>query len=453
MSKSADSLSRELARFVVNTRWTDLDRDTVMMAKASFLDWLGSCIAGAGQPAGMMLKELADDLGGRPQATVIADGSRNSVTNAALVNGGCSHIVELDDVHKASIFHPAAPIIPAALAMAEMVGADGRDVLLAMVMGYEVGIRIGEAVTPAHYQYWHTTATVGHYGAAAAAGKILGLTEDEMVHALGTAGTMASGLWEFLADGAMSKHLHPGKAAAGGVTAAMLAKKGFTGASRILEGDRGFFKAAAGQYDAGKVTAGLGQGYKINENCFKIHASCRHTHHAMDLILDLVRENDIQPAEIKGIRVGTYQIALNITGNHSPHTLYAAKFSLPFCVALSAVYRKAGLHQFSPEALGDQRVLDLMGKVELAVDQDLEARYPEQWPARVTIVTDRGNFSGETSYPKGDPENPVSVADLEQKFLELAEPFVGSRARQMADGVMALDGDGSLDRLIHNFTS
>ncbi|KKM09168.1 2-methylcitrate dehydratase [Clostridiales bacterium PH28_bin88] len=435
------TLTGKVAEYVVSTGYDLLEAPVVEMAKDSFMDWLGSALAGSSQPAGMIMLGVAEELGGNPQATLVPTGRKTSATNAALVNGGISHIVELDDVHKASILHPGAPVIPAALAAAELVGAGGKDLLLAIVLGYDVAIRIGEAVTPAHYYYWHTTATCGTFGAAAAAGKLLGLGEGAMVHALGSAGTQAAGLWEFLADGAMSKHLHPGKSAMNGLLSALLARKGFTGASRILEGERGFFKATAAAYDEGKVTRDLGERFKVMENCFKIHASCRHTHHAIDVVLELVGRNDLRFSQIESIRVGTYQIALNIAGNHQPGTVYAAKFSLPFCVSLAAKHQKAGLYQFTEEALHDPEIRGLMSRVELSVDPELEARYPDQWPARVDIRTRDGKtYSAETAYPKGDPENPVSHAELQEKFRELASPRLGvSRVAGLLDVMERLE--------------
>src|SRR5690606_29784581 len=222
------------------------------------------------------------EMGGAEQAHLVT-GGQSSVLNAALVNGAASHVVELDDIHKGSIIHAATVVIPAALAVAEWKGLSGKELIAAVVAGYEVCYRIGEAVSPSHYYYWHNTATCGTFGAAIAAAKLLGLTTEQTIAALGNAGTQAAGLWEFIEDGAMTKQLHTGKAAMNGLLAALLAQKGFTGPQKILEGNRGFFKAMSEEYDASRVTEGLGNEFKIMENSFKIHASCRHTHHAVDL--------------------------------------------------------------------------------------------------------------------------------------------------------------------------
>src|SRR5580700_4238753 len=204
-----------------------------------------------------MVRGVVDGFGCSDQATIY-NGGRSSAAGAALANGVASHILEFDDVHKGSTLHAAAPVIPAALAVAEREHADGRAFMLAVALGYEAALRIGEAVNPSHYRYWHPTGTAATFGAAVAAGSLMKLSPPQMVDALGSAGTQAAGLWEFNADGAMSKHLHPGKAAFNGILAADLARIGFTGASRVLEGERGFFRAMSASHDATRITSGLG---------------------------------------------------------------------------------------------------------------------------------------------------------------------------------------------------
>ncbi len=415
------TISRQLSQFILNVKFDDLPATVVQAAKDAFLDWLGSAAAGADKEPAQIMLSIINELGGNAQSTLISTGEKTSGIMAALLNGTISHIVELDDVHKASILHAGSAVIPAALAAAEMIGADGKSLIEGIVVGYETAIRIGEAVTPAHYYYWHTTGTVGTFGAAAAAGKILGLTEEQMVHALGTAGTQAAGLWEFLADGAMSKHMHPGKSCMNGLLAAMLAEKGFTGASAILEGEKGFIRATAQEFDLAKITTGLGEGFKIVENSIKIHASCRHTHHAIDIVLDLVQKHNLTPEQIAKIVVKTYPIAIDLTGNHHPDSLYAAKFSLPFCTAMAINAKKAGINEFNPTNLKDPVIRDLMSKVTLIEDPEVSALYPEKWPAIVQITEKNGRvLTGRTDYPQGDPENPVTQQQLQQKFRQLA---------------------------------
>src|SRR5579871_2450180 len=236
------AVTRQLAEALSAARYEDLSPATLEDTRRSILDWLGSALAGAVEPPARMAQRVVALLGSSSEATVLAAG-RSSAAGAALANGVASHILELDDIHKGSTIHAAAPVISAALAVAEREHADGKAFLLAVAVGYEAALRIGEAVNPSHYRFWHPTGTVATFGAAAAAGSLLKLDAAQMLDALGSAGTQAAGLWEFNADGAMSKHLHPGKAAFNGILSADLAREGFTGAKRILEGERGFFRA------------------------------------------------------------------------------------------------------------------------------------------------------------------------------------------------------------------
>jgi len=415
-------LSYKIADFIQTLRFDELPPQTIRMTRLAFLDWLGSVLRGGAEEPARMAQSVLQTQGGLPQATILPSGEKTSALNAALANGIGSHIVELDDVHRGAILHAGAVVIPAALATAEMVHAGGSKLIEAIVAGYETAIRLGEAVTPSHYYFWHTTGTCGTFGACAAAGKLLGLDRDRMVWAIGSAGTQAAGLWEFISDGAMSKHLHAGKAAYNGLLAALLAKEGFTGARAIIDGERGFCRAMAPAFDLSKITDGLGNTpYKIEENSFKFHASCRHTHPAIDLMLDLAARNNIRADEVTCLIVKTYRTALDITSNPQPHSAFAAKFSLPFCAALALVRGSCGLEDFSEECLGDSEIRRLAGRVRLEVDDECESLHPAQWGARVEIVTGTGKcYSARTDFPRGDPENPLDDEKLISKFCRLA---------------------------------
>jgi 2-methylcitrate dehydratase PrpD len=347
-----------------------------------------------------------------------------------------SHILELDDIHKTSTVHGAAPIVSAALAAAEREHASGERFLTAVAVGYEGAFRIGEAVNPSHYRFWHPTGTVATFGAAAAAGSILGLTADQMLNALGTAGTQAAGLWEFNADGAMSKHLHPGKAAMNGVIAADLARAGFTGASRILEGERGFIRAMSETADLSRVTAGLPSIRKIQENGYKLHACCGHTHSAIDLAIALRERAGLSEADahrrIESIEVDTYGPGYEIVKQSHPRTPYQAKFSMAYCVAVALLEGEAGLEQFTGDRFGTEGVrlaalASLLEGTHVTVADDLTAKYPAAWPARVAVtLRDGTRLCDASDYPRGNPENPVDRRELEAKFMALVSSRFGS---------------------------
>lgn len=416
------SLTERLADLLVALQPTDFPPSVIEAAKYHILDWLGSAIAGTATEPGRIMMDYAASQIGRG-ATVIGLDEQRNADLAALINGSLSHMVEMDDLDRASVVHPAAPIIPAALAVAEREQRSGLAFIIAVILGYEVGIRIGEAVGKSHYRFWHNTATCGVFGAAAAAGWLLALSREQMVSALGNAGTQASGLWEFIADGAMSKHLHAGRAASSGVLAADLAKRGLTGARRILEGGRGFFAATSKDANPDAVIDGLTNDLtecKITGVSIKPHASCRHTHAAIDAALALRTASGFRVSEIGSVRIETYQAAFDLTSNPNPTRPYDAKFSLQYCVASALSRGHVNLQDFTSEAITDQGIRQLMATTTVDFASELEDRYPQQWPARVAVIlTDGCVLPLTVDHPKGDPENPLTRAQVQDKFNQL----------------------------------
>lgn len=442
-----EPVTQLLAQALSSLRPGDLPPAAADATRRTVLDWLGSALAGSIEPPARMAQTVAAAFGASGEATIFSAG-RGSAAAAAFANGVASHILELDDVHKGSTLHGAAPIIPAALAIAEREHADGPAFLLAVAVGYEAALRVGEAVNPSHYRFWHPTGTAATFGAAAAAASLLHLDAARTRDALGSAGTQAAGLWEFNADGSMSKHLHPGKAAMNGILAADLARAGFTGASRILEGDRGFFRAMSRRYDAARVTGGLGAHWKITENCFKLHACCGHTHTAIDAALAL---RSWVPA--RAVHIELYGPGYEIVKEPNPRTPYQAKFSVAYAVAAALVEGSVGLAQFAPERFGPEGVRDpaiaaLLACTRVTVADDLTAKYPAAWPARVTITRENGESrSGAADYPRGNPENPVSTEELRDKFRGLAAPRFGdSAACRALLAVETLDSQADMAR-------
>lgn len=444
-----EASSRIFADFLAGTGFVDLPARAVADAKLAILDWFGSALAGALEPPARIAREVVAGFGDSEEATLLPAG-RSSAAGAALANGVASHILELDDVHKGSTLHGGAPIIPAALAVAEREQADGRAFLLAVVLGYEAALRVGEAVNPSHYRFWHPTGTAATFGAAAAAGSLLRLDARQMLDALGSAGTQAAGLWEFNADGAMSKHLHPGKAAFNGVLAADLARRGFTGATRILEGERGFFRATSAGHDPTRITDALGRRWKVSENCYKLHSCCGHTHTAIDVALDLRTTLGWAGSEaaeaVSEIRVATYGPGYEIVREPNPRSPYQAKFSLTYCAAAALLEGRVGLAQFGPERFGpagvvEPRIARLLARTRVEVDPALTARYPERWPCRLSVsLADGRAVAGEADYPRGNPENPVPFELLRAKAVDLiASRYDAALAARVVDAVGRLE--------------
>jgi 2-methylcitrate dehydratase PrpD len=435
------TLSRQFAQFAGNLSFPHLSPEHREKVKIYLLDWLGCAYAGKNQPSTKMTLKTAHSLGGKAESTLIPDGSRTMCLLAALVNGAASHVVEMDDLHRESVLHPAAAVMPALLAVAERQRASGKDLMVAISCGYEVAIRAAIGVGTSHYHFWHTTGTCGTFGAAAGSAKLLDLDEDQFVHALGSAGTQAAGLWEFLSESAMSKVLHPGKSALNGLLAALLAKEGFTGASRILEGPKGFFRATSTDFDADRALAGLGEEFFVERNSLKYHASCGHTHSSIDAVLQATGARPVPVDDIQRVNVWIYQASLDLLEDVKPTTPYLAKFNLPFCIATALIHGHANLTDFTEERLKDPGIRSLMDRITITSDDDLTKSYPRKWPARAEIVLSDGNrVKGAVEYPKGDPENPLGEEEVIGKFMGLTDGMIPNAVAQgIVERVMKLE--------------
>jgi 2-methylcitrate dehydratase PrpD len=439
-ARTATGATARLAEFVVQARVPEAVRRTT---GRYVLDWLGSTLGGSSMQPPSIVRSVVEELGGAPVASVLGSTLRISAPLAALANAAASHVLEMDDLDRGSVYHPAAPTVAAALALGEAEMADGDAFLDAVAVGYEVGIRVGEALGVTHYDHWHTTGTAGTLGAAAAAARLLRLDERETLHALGSAGTMTAGLWEFLADGAMSKQLHPGKAAHDGILAALLARRGFTGASRILEGPKGLLVAMTDDARPEALTDGLApdqEAWRITGVSFKVHASCRHTHPAVDAALALRARAGFDPADIERIHVRIYRAALGLLESVEPVTPYAAKFSLPFCVAAALRFGELGLARFTDETVADAETLALAARVTFEPDPALDALYPAAWPSIVEATFHDGTMVVErVDHPRGDPETDVTDAELVEKFVMLTGGLLEEPAARRLGGAV-LDG-------------
>ncbi len=414
-------ISEKLSKYIYETNYEHLPQSIIKLGKMCFLDWLGCTIAASNSVTAHIFLDLIRELGGNKDATIIPYGDKTSVLNAALVNGVLSHFLELDDIHKKAMYHPGVPVIPAALAISEREKLSGKELITAIIMGYETGIRIGIAINPSHFWYWHTTGTVGTFAAAAASGKALRLTKEQLVYALGNAGTQASGLWEFIEDGAMTKPLHPGKAAQNGLLASLLAEKGFTGPSRIIEGVRGFGLATSKESNFESIVSNLGSIYHMNTMGFKIHVGCRHTNSPVDGTLELVNKYNLTPKDISKVTVRTYKLAKDLVGKTNPKNITEAKFSIIYCVAAAIKFRQCGIAEFTQQNLNDLEVKSLLNRINLVVDDSLQKEFPQGYASIVEIeTTEKKKYIKETDYAKGDPENPVDWNEIENKFKKLA---------------------------------
>jgi len=420
------TVALEFAEFAAGLRLDDMPEATRHAAKRCLVDWWGGTVAGAVEaPATVLMQALAPGAG---RARLLPWGRGTDPRTAALVNGTAAHTVEVDDIYSPGLYHPGVAVIAAALAAADHDGASGAPLLEGIVAGYELSNRIARAINPAHYLLWHTTATVGFFGAAAAAGRVLGLTPQQIAHALTSAATFAAGLRHAFSSDAMSKPLHAGRAAEGGVLAGLGARVGLTGVPDMFEGERGFGAAMSKDVDWTKAGNGLGDEWTITRMTVKPHPCCGHTFAAIDAAEALMAEG-IVPDAIERVEVGTYRAGVEICGNTDPATPYEAKFSLFYTVALAALGRAVSLAAFAPEALHDPTLRAMMARVEVALDPQAEAAFPDLRSAEVTITTSDGQTRRYRQRTRrGDPDFPVSDAGLGAKFAMLAAPVIGAVA-------------------------
>ncbi|MCE1243151.1 MmgE/PrpD family protein [Oryzomicrobium sp.] len=431
--------TQELAEFVAGLRYDQLPPAVVARTEELFLDWAASALAAKGLHPIPQFEGFARAMGpATGSAEILVSRARSSAFFAAWVNAASSHLVEQDDLHNSSVLHPATVVFPAALAVAQDLGKSGAELIAASVAGYEAGIRIGEFLGRSHYRIFHTTATVGTLAAAVAVGRLLDLTPAQMVNALGSAGTQAAGLWEFLRDAADSKQLHTAHAAANGLAAAYLAKSGVTGARRILEGAQGLAAGMSSDADPARLVDRLGSRWALLETSFKFHSSCRHTHPAADALLDLMQREGLAAADIAAVTARVHQGAIDVLGAVDvPVTVHQAKFSMGTVLGLIAVHGKAGLEEFRDHALTDPRVAEFRAKVRMALDPEVDGAYPRRWLGRVEVTTvDGRTLRGALDEPKGDPGNPLSRAELEDKARRLAR-FSGAASEAEANALIA----------------
>jgi len=446
--------TRQLSEFLAHLTLADVPASAIEKAKELFIDWIGSALAGKDSRPVRALESFARRMGPPSGPSEILP-TRRAMTSpwfAAMINAAASHVVEQDDLHNASVFHPGTVVFPPALAVAQAERKSGQELLAAVIAGYEAGIRVGEFLGRSHYEVFHTTGTAGTLAAAVASAKLLGLSADGIQQALGSAGTQAAGLWQFLRDGADSKQLHTAKAASNGLMAAYLAREGLTGARRILEGPQGLAAGMSKDADPARLTNRLGKRWAILETSLKWHASCRHTHPAADALLQLMKAEKLSYEDVAEVTARVNRGAIDVLGPVvNPQTVHQAKFSMGTVLGLIAVHGRAGLGEFESFALSDPRVIAFRDKVKMTLDGEVDAAYPSRWLGRVEVRTARGRpCEARVDLPKGDPGNELSRAELEAKAIELAR-FRGAATeaemRELFARIWKIDSEASVGRL------
>ncbi len=421
--------TRHLSSYLYSINFQDLKHETIQMAKMCIQDFLGVAIAGSTKAESAIWKKYYCSKAKTAQASTFEpEYKKISYEQAAALNAVFGHVMDMDDLHNASITHLGVVTIPTAFALGQYLHKSGAEVIEAVVAGYETGARIGEAINPSSYKYWHTTGVVGSFSSGVTASKLLQLTEDQLLNCLGSAGTQAAGLWEFINTGSMSKVLHTANANVCGIRSAELAKLGFTGAPTILEGDRGFVKALAPDYSLNKLTDNFDKGYEIEKNSFKPYACCRHTHSANYCIEKIMASHDLNPDNIVSIIDDTYSTAIEIADNPYPTNPYAAKFSLQYCIAASILLKDLSDRAFTAENINNPQIKNLMKKVKLNISEKLDNDFkqnPNQWSHHLTIHLKSGQtIMQQIDYPIGDFNNPFDLQMADRKFRMLTKSIM-----------------------------
>jgi len=441
-----DDITETLAGFCADLAHDGLPSEVAERAKLLMLDTAGIIVrarhdAESTPPMVRAVERMG--LGG--DCTVFGDGARYAPPAAALLNGALAHSLDFDDTHAAGSIHSSAPIFPAAYAAAEMTGATGRELIAAVVTGYEVQIRLSLALDPAdHYaRGFHPSATCGVFGAAAAAGKLLGLDKAGLVSAFGIALSQAAGSMQFLENGAWTKRSHVGQAAQNGLMAAVLAAEGYRGPTGAFEGKAGFLNAYAPAADPERAVAGLGETWETMRLAVKPYPSCRYSHAAMDAIAVLRGEHGITPEEVETITIGLPRVGMTIiaeplAAKQAPENIVDGQFSMPFCAAVTLREGKLDWDDY-PSHLADADTLALCRRVNCVVDADAEAALPANMAGKATITTLCGTFERFVEVPRGEPANFLSEDEFRAKFRALAAPYLGGETEALAKRLLAID--------------
>jgi 2-methylcitrate dehydratase PrpD len=458
---AADHLTRYVADFICGTQLADLPQEVVGLGKKSILDGLGLALSGGASHCGALVRRhLADlNLGAGP-ATVIGTRLKVAPRFAAFANGVGIHADDYDDTQLAVasdrvyglLTHPTAPALPAALAVAEALGASGAEAMLAYHLGVEVECKIAEAIHPRHYQTgFHSTATCGTFAAAAAAGRLMQLDDEATGRALAIAGSQSAGLRENF--GTMTKPFHAGRSSESGVAAAQFAAYGWTATDRILEAPRGFFSAAGGGYDADAIAGKLGRPWTFAEPgvSIKPHPSGSLTHPGMTEMLRLIREHRIAAKDVVRVRVGTNHNMPNALIHHRPTNELQAKFSMEFCMAILLLEGRAGLNEFTDAVVLRPDVQEMIGRVDFVVDAEAEAAGYDKMTTLIDIeLADGRTLSGRADFGRGSPAMPMSYEEVAAKFHENAAfaGFPQQRAQEVVAMVRELESLSSVAALM-----
>ena len=449
-----ENATRDLAAFAARLKFDDIPAVAVERMKDCVLDSIGCCLHGVTLPWTRKVQEMVLAEGATPVASIFGGGGKTSVSQAVLVNGTAGHAFELDDIHKESIVHPGSLALPVAIALAESAGkVSGRDLITAMVAGYEVGTRVGNAATMSLFlRGFHPQGTSGAFVAAATAGRMLGLNPEQMQHTLGIVGSQAGGLMA-AQEGAMVKRFHCGRAAQSGVYSALLAQRGFTGITNVLEAPYGGYLSSLSDKPApAKLTAGLGTVWETANVGYKPHASVTSIHTALDALADLMRENKLRADDVARVDAGlSHMTHVHCAWKYEAQGVTAAQMNLYYGLAVIALDGAAFVDQYREDRLRDPRIFDFISRIDARVDPEIETMGPAfRHAARVKVETRDGRaLSREILHRRGSPENPLKPGDIEYKFRNVARGVLAPRRlERVVELCRTLDNQANTRELI-----
>ena len=433
-SEAAPDVTHILARHLVAARPERLPAAVQAEAVRTFVNWMGCAVGAARHDAVTIAVAALAPFASKPQATLLGRSERFDILNAALVNGISSHVFDFDDTHLKTVIHPAGPVASAILALAEYRPISGPEFINALALGVDVECRIGNAVFPEHYDVgWHITGSAGVFGAAAAAGKLLGLNEQRMVWALGLAATQPVGLREMF--GTMTKSFHPGRAAQNGLTAALLAAGGYTSSEHAIEAKRGWANVTSPRHDHGEITGGLGERYEILLNTYKPFACGIVIHPAIDGCIQLRNEHGLAPEDVTAVALRVHPLVLELTGKKTPQTGLDGKFSVYHSAAVAIIHGRAGEHQYSDAEVKHPATVRLRDTVTAQID-------PAMPPAACAItmtLADGRVLHKHVAHAIGSLERPMTDADLDAKFLDQVDAVLpAAQGRALLQACRAL---------------
>jgi len=448
-------ITQTLASFASNVSYEDLSPDVVDWAKYLCLDFAGVTLNGSQTDSAKAVVQALEDVGRAGPSAIVGTDKRVLPEYAAMANGTAFHSIEMDDVNNEASLHPGVVAFPTALAMADIMPVSGKEFISAVVTGYDVIVRLGRALKPKeHYgRGFHPTGTCGAFGAAAVAARLLGLQGDSYTHSLGIAGSQAAGSMEYLAQGAWTKRLHPGWSSHSGIWAALLARAGYTGPTTIIEGRDGFLNAYSGDPDPSLVLKDLGDEYQITRTSIKPHACCRYNQGPIDCLLDVRQNHQFKPMDIEEVKVGVLSQGMRLVAQpeeakRNPKSVVDMQFSMPFSAAVALTYGSASLDEYALGVPDRPEVRHSMDRVQCVTDPALDDQTPRLFPAWAEVRTSDGRtLRSELTYPKGDPENPVTWDEMREKFNTLSAPVISSRRQR--EIMYAIDSLDQMDDVRH----